>query len=284
MRENSTVFPAKKVQVYKQAQELPKKYKVLALVKMEKVRASQILDLRKKLLGEVEFLSVKNRVIKKAFKESNLKDMAERLGGQCLLLFTNMSPFKLNVLLSKNKIMMPARGGDIASIDVVVPPKNTGVAPGPMLTDFKEAKIPTKIDQGTIWITEETTPVKKGEPVPEKIAALLTKLDIKPIEAGITLNSALEDGIMYSAKDLTVDVQAVREEFAKAHASAIALSIKAGYVTAENIKQILAKASSHARALSTESGYPTKDTIKPILQKANAHASLVASAAKYESK
>ena len=47
-----------------------------------------------------------------------------------------------------------------------------------MLTDFKEAKIPTKIDQGTIWITEETIPVKKGEAVPEKIAALLTKLDI----------------------------------------------------------------------------------------------------------
>ena len=61
MRKNSTVFPAKKMQMYKQATELPKKYKVMALVKMNKVRASQILDLRKKLLGEVEFLSVKNR-------------------------------------------------------------------------------------------------------------------------------------------------------------------------------------------------------------------------------
>ena len=29
---------------------------------------------------------------------------------------------------------MPARAGDIASMDVVVPAKNTGVAPGPMLT------------------------------------------------------------------------------------------------------------------------------------------------------
>jgi len=46
-------------------------------------------------------------------------------------MFTNMSPFKLNVLLGKNKIMLAARGGDIASMDVVVPPKNTGIAPGP---------------------------------------------------------------------------------------------------------------------------------------------------------
>ena len=284
MRKNSTVFPAKKMQMYKQATELPKKYKVMALVKMNKVRASQILDLRKKLLGEVEFLSVKNRVVKKAFGESGIKEMAERLGGQCLLMFTDMSPFKLNVLLAKNKIMMPARGGDIASIDVVVPPKNTGVAPGPMLTDFKEAKIPTKIDQGTIWITEETIPVKKGEAVPEKIAALLTKLDIKPVEAGIVLDGAFEDNLMYSAEDLLVDVTAVSQEFASSYAKALALSIEIGYVTAENIREILGKASRNAVAVSTESGYPTKTTIKPILQKANAQASSVASASKYESK
>ena len=57
-----------------------------------------------------------------------------------MFMFTNMSPFKLNVLLAKNKIMMNARGGDIASIDVVVPEKNTGIAPGPMLTEFKEGR------------------------------------------------------------------------------------------------------------------------------------------------
>ena len=33
--------------------------------------------------------------------------------------------------------MMGARGGDIASIDIIVPAKNTGIAPGPMLTEFK---------------------------------------------------------------------------------------------------------------------------------------------------
>ena len=80
--------------------------------------------------------------------------------------------------------MLFARGGDNASMDVSIPPKNTGIAPGPMLTDFKENNIPTKIDQGTIWIMKETVPVKKGEPISEKLAGLLTKLDIKAIEAG----------------------------------------------------------------------------------------------------
>ena len=52
-------------------------------------------------------------------------------------------------------------------MDVIIPPKNTGIAPGPMLTDFKENGVPTKIDQGTIWIMKETIPVKKGEVISE---------------------------------------------------------------------------------------------------------------------
>ena len=127
-------------------------------------------------------------------------------------MFTNMSPFKLNVLLGKNKVLLTARGGDIASIDVVVPPKNTGIAPGPMLTEFKENKIPTKIDQGTIWILKETTPVKKGEPISTKLAALLGKLDIKPIEAKIVLNSALSEGILFAEEELVVDVDKFKEK------------------------------------------------------------------------
>ena len=43
MHENRTTYPKKKEQMYQQISELPKKYNVLALVRMEKVRASQLL-------------------------------------------------------------------------------------------------------------------------------------------------------------------------------------------------------------------------------------------------
>ncbi len=195
-------------------------------------------------------------------------------------MFTNMSPFKLNVLLAKNKVMLAARGGDIASVDVVVPAKNTGIAPGPMLTEFKEAGVPTKIDQGTIWIARETIPVKKGEVVSEKLAALLGKLDIKPVEAKISLTAALEGGIQYSEEELVIDVDKVRDEIAAAHQEAISLSIEAAYVTAENIEQILSKAAQSARSVSVESGYMTDETKDQILQKAHAHAQSVAKKAK----
>ncbi|MCA9820492.1 MAG: 50S ribosomal protein L10, partial [Nitrosarchaeum sp.] len=263
--------------------ELPKKYKSVALVKMNKVRSSQILPLRKTLKNEVEFVSIKNKVAQKALEDldiSGIKEMTKELLDQCLFMFTNMSPFKLNVLLAKNKIMMAARGGDIASIDVVVPAKNTGIAPGPMLTEFKEAGIPTKIDQGTIWIAKDTTPVKKGEAINEKLATLLGKLDIKPVEAGISLYAALEDGFKYAEQEMIIDVEKIRNEFSQAHQEAVSLAIEAAYVTSDNISQILAKAAQYARSLSTESGFMTNETKEQILQRAHAHAQSVANQAK----
>jgi len=283
MHENRTTYPKRKTQMYQQLQELPKKYKVLALVRMEKVRASQILPLRKKLKDEVEFVTIKDKIAQKVFEKLDvpgIKNMVEKLTGQCLFMFTNMSPFKLNVLLAKNKVMLAARAGDIASIDIVVRPKNTGVAPGPMLTDFKEAKIPTKIDQGTIWITKETIPVKKGEAISEKLAGLLGKLDIKPVEAGITLAAAIEEGVQYSEEDLVIDVEKFRTEIAAAHQEAISLSIEVAYVTPENVQHILSKAAQSACSVSTESGYITDETKEQILQKAHSHAKAVAGKAK----
>jgi len=283
MHENRTTYPKRKTQMYQQLIEIPKKYKVVALVKTNKVRASQLLPLRKALKGQVEFVCVKDRVAQKALEKSDIpgiKGISEDLVGQCLFIFTNMSPFKLNVLLAKNKIMMAARGGDIASIDILVPAKNTGIAPGPMLTEFKEAGIPTKIDQGTIWIAKDSTPVKKGGVINEKLAVLLGKLDIKPVEAGISLYTALEEGLKYAEKEMVIDVEAIRNAFAQYHQEAVSLSIEAAYVTPENINQIIGKAAQHARSLSVESGFMTSETKEQILQKAEGQAKGLASKAK----
>ena len=269
--------------MFQQLQELPKQYKVLAIIQMQKVRSTQILPLRKTLKDDVLFFAIKDKVAKKALESLDVpgvKEIADKLTGQCMFLFTNMSPFKLNVLLAKNKIMMAARGGDIASIDIVVPAKNTGIAPGPMLTEFKEAGIPTKIDQGTIWIAKDSTPVMKGEIINEKLASILGKLDIKPVEAGISLYSAVEGGNVFAQDEMVVDVEKIREQFIQAHQEAVSLSIEAAYVTVDNISQILAKASQYAHSLSVESGFMTDETKEQILQKADAQARAVAGQAK----
>jgi len=283
MHENRTKYPKRKTQMYQQLQELPKKYSVMALVRMEKVRASQLLPLRKKFKDEVLIVSIKDKVAKKALEKIDvpgIKKMIEKLTGQCIFMFTNMSPFKLNVLLSKNKIFLLARAGDTASMDVTIPAKNTGIAPGPILTDFKNAGVPTKIDQGTVWIVKDTTPVKKGGVISDKLATILVKLDIKAVEAGISLAGALEKGIQYTKEELVIDVEKIRAKFAEAHQAAVALSIEAAYITPDNIKQILAKAAQASRSVSVEAGYITDENKEEILQKANAQAQGLASKAK----
>ena len=283
MHQNRTKYPQKKVQMYQQIQEIPKKYNVIALVRMEKVRSSQLLPLRKKFKGEVEIISIKDKVAQKALagiKIPGIEKLAEKLVGQCVLMFTNMSPFKLNILLGKNKIMMAARGGDIASKEVIIKAGNTGITPGPILTDFKEAGVATKIDQGTIWITKDSTAAKKGDVISAKLATLLSKLDVKPVEAGISLDSAVAEGIIYAKDEMVIDVEKYRNAFAQAHQEALSLSIETGYVTKENIKLLLAKAAQGARAVSVESGYLADETKEQVLQRAHAQAKALASRAK----
>lgn len=281
MHENRTAYPARKVQQYVQLQDTLAKYNSVALVRLEKIRASQVLRLRKDLKGEVEFLGIKNRVVAKALEQARIKGATElipNIQGQCMLLFTNMSPFRLGIILAKNSVMLSARGGDVASVDVVVESRNTGIAPGPMLTEFKEANIPTKIDQGTIWIARDSVPVKKGEVINEKLAAMLGKLDIKPIEATLVLDSAIEGGILYTRDQLHLDVEAVLDDVVSAHQGAVNLSVEIGYVTPENVAQILVKAAGSAHSLSTQSGYVTVETRDAILALAHSHAASLSGA------
>jgi len=242
---------------------------------MEKVRSSQLLPLRKKFKGEVEIVSIKDKVAQKSLstlKIPGIEKLAANLVGQCVLMFTNMSPIKLNILLGKNKIMMAARGGDKASIDVVIKAGNTGITPGPILTDFKEAGVSTKIDQGTVWITKDSVAAKKGDTISGKLATLLSKLDVKAVEAGIVLNSALEDKVVYNQEELTVDVEQYRTAFAQAHQEALSLSIEIGYVTKENVNMILGKAAQQARSLAIEAGFLTDDTKEATIQRAEGQA------------
>ncbi|MGQ0638547.1 MAG: 50S ribosomal protein L10 [Nitrososphaerota archaeon] len=283
MHQNRTNYPQKKTQMYQQLQELPKKYNVIALVRMEKVRSSQLLPLRKKFKGEVEILSIKDKVAQKALaglKIPSIEKMLDKLVGQCVLMFTNMSPFKLNILLGKNKIMLPARGGDIASIDVSIKAGNTGITPGPILTDFKEVGIATKIDQGTIWIIKDSTVAKKGDIISAKLATLLSKLDVKPVEAGISLDTSIADGILYAKDEMVIDVEKYRNAFAQAHQEALSLSIEIGYITKENIVLLLSKASQGAKSVAIEAGYLTYETKEQVLQRAHSQARALAAKAK----
>ena len=275
-----THYPRRKQNLYQQMQELPKSYSVIALSSMSKVRAAQLMKIRKKFHNDITIKIIKNRVVQKSFEKINdivgLDQLSSKLEGQCALMFTNISPFKLNLIFDQNKVYLPAKGGDVTKMDITIPSGNTGISPGPVLSEFKEVNVPTKIDQGTIWVSKDTRVAKAGDVITQKTAALLSKLNIKPIEAGIAVNFAISDGLVFGENDLKIDLKAYADELIMSHCQALLLAVESAYTTSETIKPLLNKANRFAELLASTLGYISPSTVKLVLARTQLNASVIA--------
>lgn len=284
MRPQRKNYPEKKRLLYQELQELPAKFDIIALSKMSKVRATQLMTIRKKFRNDIKIRVIKNRVAQRSFQKlnnrSDLEYLSKELEGQCALLFTNISPFKLNLIFDKNKVFLPAKGGDIATKDITVPAGNTGISPGPVLSEFKEANVATKIDQGTIWVSKDTVVARAGSIIPQKLASLMSKLNIKPIEAGISISLAIAEGMVLKENDLRINLDEYRDELSRSFHAAISLAIESSFPNTETIAYSIRKANQNAMALATQSGYLSPDTVQLILAKANANSQIIANQVK----
>jgi len=262
--------------------ELLGKYRVVAVCDLHRVRTIQLQTLKSKFRDEVLFRVAKNNLMRLALErvageKPGLEKLKEYLEGQNLFAFTNLSAFKLSLLLDQSKVMLPAKVGDVAQSDIVVRRGNTGLPPGPIISDFSDLKIPTKIESGNIMVTRDTVVVRAGETISEKVAGLLGKLGIKPIEAKLKIKAAYEDGIVYPADLLTVDLEGFRRNLEEAVQAAYNLSFNAALPTPEILPLLLAKASTEALNLLAHSEIPTPETLPLLLAKASSQASALAS-------
>lgn len=277
-------YPKKKRLMYEELQRVPTEYNVIALSKMTKVRAAQLMMIRKKFRNDIKIKIIKNKVAIRAFEKvkgiSGLENLSEQLEDQCALIFTNINPFKLNLIFAQNKVFLPAKGGDIATKEIFIPSGNTGITPGPVLSEFKTANVPTKIDQGTIWVSKDTLVAKPGDVISTPLASLLSKLNVKPIEAGISVNFAIAEGLQFQEQDLKLNLNEYKEELVRSFEQALALATEAGYMTPETVKPLLVKAQQQARSLVAEAGYITSETAGFVLPKAQMQAQAVANKAK----
>lgn len=264
-----TTYPKGKLELYQQMLELPKSYNVIALSKVNKVRATQLMKIRKKFHKEIIIKVIKNRVTQRAFEKisdvQGIDKLSSQLEGQCALMFTNISPFKLNLIFDQNKVFLLAKGGDITKTEIMIPSGDTGITPGPVLSEFKEANVPTKIDQGTIWVSRDTIVAKPTDVISTKLASLLSKLNIKPIEAGIVVNYAIADKLVFAEDDLRIDLNEIKNELGRSYNESISLAVESSYFTRESMGYLLSKASRQAQYLALESNYLSKDTAGQII-------------------
>lgn len=252
--------------------QLLKKYKYIGIASLQKVRAAQLQELKKSLTGKVYMRVLKNTLTKFAIESSNdknLQKLDEHLEGANLFLFTDINPFKLAILLEKGKVKTTAKSGDLAAMDVTIPEGSTGQPPGPIISQLNAVGLPTRIEAGSVWVSKDTLVVKKGEPINELLAALLSKLGIKAVEAGLSMKVVLDENLIITGEQLKVDIEQTRKNIQQSSSEAYALTLTIAYPTNENIQTLLQIAHKEAYALALNATVPTKETIEDIIKKAH---------------
>ncbi|MEM0445713.1 MAG: 50S ribosomal protein L10 [Nitrososphaerota archaeon] len=255
--------------------ELFKGYRVVGVVDLFKSSADLIHLFRHKLRGQVIITVAKKTLIVKAARQAGREKIAEYLEGHrrpMALIFTNMNPFLLKLELDKSRVLAPPRPNEVAEIDVVIPPINTGLQPGPILSEFGKMKIPTRIEGGTIWIARETTVAKKGDTIQPPLASLLAKLEIGAVYRTVSLLLTFDRESVITADQLQIDLEGTRKMLSDAHSLSLALAAEIGYATPETIVPILVKAHFSARALSLAAGYPIPENVSELLARAASQA------------
>lgn len=254
--------------------QLIKQYKVIAIVGLQKVRASQLQEFKRNLADKAYMKVMKNTLMRKAIENCKekpaLTKLAENLSGANVYLLTDLNPFKLALTLEKGKVMMTAKSGDIAAFDVVVPTGNTGQPPGPIIGQLNAVGLPTRIESGSVWVSKDTLVARKGDAISEGLASVLSKLGVKCVEAGLSIKVAYDDGLIMTHEQLRIDVDETKRGIEEARATAFALSLSIAYPTSDNAVVLLQIAHQKAYALSLNAAVPTKETIGDLIRKAHA--------------
>lgn len=256
----------------KEIQEILTSYKSIGIASLQKVRAAQLQELKKNLTGKVRMRVLKNTLLKIALENmdtADLKKLEDYLEGSNLFLFTDLNPFKLALLLERGKVKTTAKSGDIAAMDVTIPEGNTGQPPGPIISQLNAVGLPTRIESGSVWVSKDTLVVRKGETINERLAAVLSKLGIKPVEAGLSMTAVYDEGLMITGDQLKIDIAETRKTVEQSHGDAFALSLSIAYPTNDNIDALLQTAHQKAFALSLSAAVPTKENIGDLLRKAH---------------
>ena len=260
------------------------KSRVVGIVGMREIPASDLQQMRGELRSQVEVKMVRNNIARRALDSSSkeIKPLADFIEDQSALIFSDGNPFKLYSMFEKAKRPMAMRAGARATKDIVIEAGETSFSPGPMVGKLQAAGIPAAIKSGKVVINQKITLVKDGEVVSAKTADILKTMEIFPKNVGLELRAVYEGGLVFKAKDLAIDVDGLLSEIGSTSAKAFNFAVDISYTTPETISAILQKAFAKAKNLVVEGGIPVPGMMEIVLSRAAANAQAIASLAKGE--
>jgi large subunit ribosomal protein L10 len=202
--------------------------------------------------------------------------MMENAAQPVIVHSSNLSAFQLFNELEKTRTGRSAKEGDIAPQDIVVEAGETDFAPGPIVGELSAVGIPAKIDKGKVLIQKTVTVVKQGDLIPGDLGLMLDKLGIKPIEIGIILCGAMQDGILMPPEDLNLDLDGLRNNIAQGVSASFNVACNVRWFTPETMPTLLSKAKSESLSVAVEAGITNSETMPLFIARANSRAMALA--------
>jgi large subunit ribosomal protein L10 len=244
---------------------LLEKYDYVSLVRAEQIGSKQLQIIKKALRPQAIIHMARNTIMSRALqlgaqKKKKLERLIPYMQGSCALAFTNITPFALNDLLQKNKAKAPAKQGSVSPSDVIVTAGNTGFPPGPMITELSQVGLKTRVQGGSIWVTEDCVVVKAGQTVSRMQALVLSRLGRQPYEIWLKIVAAYDQGTILTGDIFLITLGDILSQLQGASQNSLALALTLNYVTPQTAPLMLQRAQSQARAVALKAGFSTDES------------------------
>jgi len=267
----------KKKQKVSDVEKLLREYPVIGVIDMTMLPCAQLQKMRTQLKGKLRIYMTKRRLIKIAIENAK-KDIAgieklnDYLKGVPALMFTKENPFRIFSIIKKSKTPAAAKAGQVSPREIVIPAGPTQFGPGPIVGELGALGIKAGIENGKVAIKSDFVAARKGDVIKEKIAGLLSKFRIKPMEIGLNVTAIFENGQIIESGVLDIDEQEYEDKVLSAASWALNLSVEAAFITGENAGILISKAFREAKAVAVENGILEKDVVEEVLAKISAQA------------
>ena len=250
---------------------------IVGIVDIGGVPAGNMLDMRSSLRDQMTMTMAKKTLIRIAweqagFPEDSLNSLLDEAVQPCIVHSESLNSFELFAELDKTRQGRAAKEGEKAPSDIVVEKGPTEFGPGPIVGEFNAVGIPAKIDKGKVAIQKTVTVVNEGETISGDLGIMLAKLGITPIEIGLILTGAIEDGVVFPASSLDLDLDGFKSDVISATSGAFNLACNTRWFSTTTIPTLLTKASSESMSVAIEAGVVNDDTVSLFITRANAHA------------
>lgn len=268
--------PEWKKKEVKKLSEWINKYPTVAICHLEGIPTKQLQNIRGNLRGEAKLIVSKKSIIKRALasaKNKKAAELKEEVKGISGVLLSELDPFELFSILKKNKSEAPAKSGQEAPTDIVVPAGPTPFAPGPVMSQLGAIGIKPKIEKGKLVIPEDTVVAKEGEKIRKAVAEILGRLDIKPMEVGLDLEVALNKEDIFNKRVLDVSEEDYLNRIKLACSEVFNLSMNAEIVNESTAPHLLRKAEQDTKKLILSQGLAWEGETEKLINMANSQAS-----------